>query len=89
MNAEDDLRILATSQRLLYDVMSILTKDECKGEPFEIGCRCKNPEIQDQLFEVLNTIFKHTPDIEAYKKAEDYIVCVVREASPKPSDKLE
>jgi hypothetical protein len=84
MDATDDLRILATSQRMLYDVMSILTKEDCKGEPFEIGCRCKSPEMQEQLFDVLNSIFRHTTEVSAVKKPEDYIVCVVREGSPKP-----
>jgi hypothetical protein len=81
LSADDDIRILATSQRILYDVMSILTKEDCNGKPFEIGCKCKSPETQDQLYDVLKSVFRHTPDIIAQKKPEDYIVCVIREAS--------
>lgn len=83
-NALNDLRILSTAHRLLYDVMSILTNKECDGKSFEIGCKCKVPAVQEQLSEVMTSIFKHTPEIEIKTKEEDYAVCVLRSCDDSP-----
>jgi len=79
MSAIPDLKLLATAHRLLYDAVNILGKEETSKEPFEIGCRCKTPEFQEQLYDVMVAIFRNTPVIKVQKKPEDYILCIIRE----------
>jgi len=85
MSAIPDLKLLATAHKLLYDAIGILGKEETSKEPFEIGCRCKTPEFQDQLYDVMTAIFRNTPVIKVHKKPEDYILCIIREAD-KPQE---
>lgn len=79
----DTLRVLATASKLLSDILLILNKEETNKddirEPFEIGCRCKSPEIQDYLHDVLTALFKNHDMIRAIKKETDNIVCLIRE----------
>jgi len=82
MSAIPDLKLLATAHKLLYDAIGILGKEETSKEPFEIGCRCKTPEFQEQLYDVMVAIFRNTPVIKVQKKPEDYILCIIRADKP-------
>lgn len=74
----DTIRILSTTSKLLFDMLNVLNKPENK-DPFEVGCRCKTPETQDHLFEVLSLIFKLEDTIRVVKKDESNIVCLIRD----------
>jgi hypothetical protein len=83
MSAIPDLKLLATAHKLLYDTISVLTNEENANAPFEIGCRCKTPEFQDQLYDVMSAVFRNTEIIKVNRKPEDYILCIKREEADK------
>ena len=83
MSAIPDLKLLATAHKLLYDAISVLTNEENANASFEIGCRCKTPEFQGQLYDALSAVFRNTADIKVEKKPEDYILCIKREEADK------
>jgi len=70
------LIILATIHRLINDLLKIM--NDSSTEPFEIGCRCKSPEIQESLYVILSMIASHV-DLVVEKKEVDFIVCIKRE----------
>lgn len=72
------LRLVATIHRLLHDALQIMGNPENK-EPFEIGCKNKDSEIQDTIFHILKATLAGIEDITVECKAEDYIVCIKRE----------
>lgn len=74
------LSIVATTHRILHDLLQVLSKQD--KEPFEVGCRCKSPEIQDNLYQILSMVVSGIADIVVEKKPEDYIVCVKRPDVP-------
>jgi len=78
MSASDSVRILATTHKMLYDLISVINNPECDGKPFEIGCRCKTEEIQAQLYDIMKSALRHIDDITVSKKDNDYIVHVER-----------
>ena len=81
-----DLKLLATAHRLLYDAIGILGKEETASEPFEIGCKCKTPEFQEQLFDVMTAVFRNTTEIKVCKKSEDFILCIIRMVEKKEAE---
>lgn len=82
----DHVRILATTHKMLYDLISVLNNPECDGKPFEIGCRCKTEEIQTQLFDTMSSALRHIDDVTVTRKEKDYIVHVERLATASSSE---
>ena len=74
----DSVRILATTHKMIYDIISVLNNPECNGKPFEIGCRCKTVEIQAQLYDTISSALRHIDDIIVIRKEHDNIVHVER-----------
>jgi Ni,Fe-hydrogenase III component G len=88
----ETLRLLATLQKILYDVITILHNKDNSDKPFEIGCKCKNEEAQLKLYQMLLAVFVNIPNIYTkMKETEDdkYIVCVSREFPNKSTLQLE
>jgi hypothetical protein len=77
----DDLKILATTHRLLHDVITVLSNPETNGESFEIGCRKKSEGVQSQIYDALSAIFRHVEDVKVKTRVEDHIVYIERESS--------
>lgn len=72
------LQAVATISRILFDVMQTVSKNE---KVFEIGCKCKTPETQEELFYILSLIFNNNGnDINVIKKDDEdsFIVAVVK-----------
>jgi len=90
---DEHLRILATSQKMIHDLLSIMRNKEHDGQPFEIGCKCNTQLLRDQLFDVMSAVFRYTPGMQIEKREIDFVICVKRvvdkmdvtvsEASPK------
>lgn len=70
------LSVVATTHRILHDLLQVLSKDD--KQPFEVGCKCKSYTIQENLYQVLSMILSGIPDIIVEKKEEYHIVCVKR-----------
>lgn len=68
------LKILSTTHRILNDVINVLNTEN--PQPFEVGCRCSTPEIQDKLFRVLDLIFLDHETINVGTMQEDNVVFV-------------
>jgi len=81
MDFDGKIRLLATTQKILYDVITLLSNKDNNNKPFEIGCKCKTPEIQLKLNVMLSGVFSDFENIVVKMKDEDekHIVCVSRE----------
>lgn len=73
------LAVIATVHRLLHDLLQILSEPNNLEKPFEIGCRTKSPEAQENLYNILCLIVAENKSVVVEKKAEDYIVCFKNE----------
>jgi len=78
MPLSENLKVLTTTARILFDLTTVLNKSEF--EPFEVGCKCKTEDIRTHLYNVLTLIFKDMPEISVIIKNvnDDIIVCVIR-----------
>lgn len=88
----ETLKLLATLQKILYDVITILHNKDNSDKPFEIGCKCKNAVSQLKLNQMLSAVFDNIPNLFVKsKETEDdkYIVCVSREFPNKSTLELE
>jgi hypothetical protein len=72
------LKSLATIHKLIYDVLSMLSNDEYKNEPFEIGVKCRTEENQLNIYKKLTAIFIDHEDLTIEMKDEDNVVCVIK-----------
>jgi len=74
----DKLKVLSTVQKILYDVITVLSNVENNGKPFEIGCRCNDIKTQVKLHRILNAIFNDYDDLNIDTKEEDNVVFIER-----------
>jgi hypothetical protein len=72
------LKQLATLHKLIYDVLSMLSNDEYKNEPFEIGVKCRSPDIQLNMYKKLTCVLEEHEDLKVEMKDEDNVVCVIK-----------
>jgi hypothetical protein len=73
-----NIKILSTVHKMIYDVLTMMTNDEHKDEPFEVGVKCRNQEIQLKIFKMLNCIFEEHEDLSIQMKEEDNVVCIIK-----------
>jgi hypothetical protein len=90
MNKEK-IGVLATTQKILYDIISIVSKPENDNKHFKIGCKCKSELIQDKLFKSLCAIFEDC-NFKIVKESDDnlvYVERVIRDRSVSFSEEIE
>lgn len=91
MELKEKIGVLATVQKILYDVLSTITKKENDDLPFKIGCKCKSDDIQDQLFDSLCVLFKNFKYNVVKEKNDDrlvYIEKIVKKRSESFSEEI-
>jgi hypothetical protein len=91
MELKEKIGVLATVQKILFDVLSTITKKENDDKPWKIGCKCKSDEIQEQLFESLCILFKNFHYNVVKEKNDDklvYIEKIVKQRSESFSDEI-
>lgn len=76
MELKEKIGVLATVQKILYDVLTIISKQENDDKPWKIGCKCKSDEIQEQLFESLCVLFKNFKFNIVKEKNDDKLVYI-------------
>ena len=92
MEFKQKLGILATTQKILYDIITIISKPENDDKDFKIGCKCKSDEIQDEIFDSLCVLFKNFKFNIVKEKNDDklvYIEKIVKQRTKSFSDELE
>jgi hypothetical protein len=89
---KEKLGVLATTQKILYDIITIVSKPENDNKDFKIGCKCKTEIIQDKLYKSLCAIFEDC-NFKIVKESDDnkvYIENIVRrERSQSFSEEIE
>jgi hypothetical protein len=74
----DKLKVLSTVQKMLYDVITVLSNEENDGKPFEIGCRCKDVDTQVKLHRILKAIFNDYNELNIDTREEDNVIFIER-----------
>jgi hypothetical protein len=82
----ENQKVLATLNKIIYDVLTILSTDDKKDEPFEIGVRCKTEEVQNKLFKMLCAIFEDFKNLNVVKDSDELKVYVERKEKKKRSN---
>jgi hypothetical protein len=72
----DKLKLLGTLNKIIFDVLSVISKKENEELPFEIGCKCASVEIQEKLRDMLKAIFSEFSELEIITREEDNVVCI-------------
>lgn len=81
----EKLKVLATLNKIIFDVLSVLSKDENKDAPFKIGCKCKTLEDRDNLFDKLCSVFIDLK-FNIVKESTDNMVYIERKEKKERSD---
>jgi hypothetical protein len=91
MELKEKIGILATVQKILFDVLSTITKPENDDKPWKIGCKCKSDEIQEQLFDSLCVLFTYL-NYNVVKENNDdrlvYVEKIVKQRTESFSDEM-
>lgn len=90
-NNKDKIGVLVTTQKILYDIISIISNKDNNGKDFKIGCKCKSDVIQDKLYKSLCVIFEDY-GFKVVKESDDnlvYVERIVREKSVSFSEEIE
>jgi len=91
MENKDKLGVLVTTQKILYDIISIISNKDNNGKDFKIGCKCKSDVIQDKLYKSLCVIFEDY-GFKVVKESDDNLVYVekkVKKRTESFSEELE
>jgi hypothetical protein len=75
---KEKLGVLATTQKILYDIITIISKPENDNKDFKIGCKCKSQLIQDKLYKSLCAIFEDC-GFKIVKESDDNKVYIEKE----------
>jgi hypothetical protein len=74
----ENLRILSTVHKLIYDVLSVINNEKMKDEPFEIGVKCKTEEIQLKIYKILTAVFLDHENMRIEMKEDDNVVSIIK-----------
>ena len=74
----ENLRILSTVHKLIYDVLSVINNEKMKDEPFEIGVKCKTEEIQLKIYKILTAVFLDHENMRVEMKEDDNVVSIIK-----------
>ena len=65
---------------MLLDVLKVFD-DKNEKEDWECGCKCKTPEVAQELYSFLHRCLEGFPAQAVFKGGEENIVSIVRVAS--------
>jgi len=79
-----EINLLRVGVRMLLDVLKVF-EDKNEKEDWECGCKCKSPEIAEQLYTFLSRCLEGFPAKAVLKGGEENIVSIIRPAVESPA----
>jgi hypothetical protein len=79
-----EINILRVGVRMLLDVLKVY-EDKNEQEDWEVGCKCKSPEVAEQLYSFLHRSLEGFPAKAVLKGGEENVVSLMRVASEAPA----
>jgi len=79
-----EINLLRVGVRMLLDVLKVF-EDKNEKEDWECGCKCKSPEVAEQLYTFLSRCLEGFPAEAVLKGGEENIVSIIRPAVESPA----